>query len=344
MIDNLFVVESPLQALIALELSLQFKGQKNGIIYRLGGANRCRNNRQIESVVENGSWYFVDKVLTGSRSGLINQLMIKKALNKMSSKYSGQVMQLFIGEFRSQWMHFSRAAVAPKKTILMDDGAATLIIKKNFLDKNIFYPEALFRNKSSIKELAKKIIFYDYLSNCKPFKDRIFMASAFSSLESLYSIDFSEIRRVFQKEQGLLPTQQVAIYFGSKYSESKIISTNYEYNFISKVKHFYANKKVDVIYCAHRDESKKKLEYIEKKLNMKIVSPDYPAEVFLLIENPNLFEVAAAYSSVLNNIKLLLPNIFLRSFEFEYEEINIKNISDIKSIYDYYKSIGIRVE
>jgi hypothetical protein len=31
-VDNLFIVESPLQALVAVELSLQFDGNKNGII------------------------------------------------------------------------------------------------------------------------------------------------------------------------------------------------------------------------------------------------------------------------------------------------------------------------
>ena len=48
MVDNLFIVESPLQALVAVELSLQFVGQKNGVIFRLSGlvsSNKCSTAR-----------------------------------------------------------------------------------------------------------------------------------------------------------------------------------------------------------------------------------------------------------------------------------------------------------
>ena len=35
MINNLFVVQSPLQALCAVELSLEFDSQSNAVVYRL---------------------------------------------------------------------------------------------------------------------------------------------------------------------------------------------------------------------------------------------------------------------------------------------------------------------
>jgi hypothetical protein len=62
MIDNLFIVESPLQALVAVELGLQFKGQNNGVIYRLSGEGRERNDDQICKVIDRGQWSFVRQV------------------------------------------------------------------------------------------------------------------------------------------------------------------------------------------------------------------------------------------------------------------------------------------
>lgn len=55
-LDNRFIVESPLQALVAVELSLQFSGKNNVIIYRLIGKRRERNDAQISKVIELGNW------------------------------------------------------------------------------------------------------------------------------------------------------------------------------------------------------------------------------------------------------------------------------------------------
>ena len=138
MVDNLFIVESPLQALIAVELSLQFSGQNNGIIYRLMGKGRERNDDQICKVIERGNWGFSRLLPFSTSGGLAYHLSVRKVVLSLHKEFAGSVRNVFFGEFRSQWTHFFRLALSPEKRVLMDDGAATLTVKKQYIDKRIF--------------------------------------------------------------------------------------------------------------------------------------------------------------------------------------------------------------
>lgn len=105
MIDNLFIVESPLQALVAVELSLQFSGQSNGIIYKLAGDARKRNDEQLTKVIDLGDWSFREQVEFYGAFGVFRQLNSRKYILQLKKRFKGDVKNLFVGEFRSQWMH-----------------------------------------------------------------------------------------------------------------------------------------------------------------------------------------------------------------------------------------------
>jgi len=341
MVDNLFVVESPLQALVAVELSLRFKSEKNGVIYRLI-AGREKNNQQIEKVIKNGNWILERQVLFDNRGGVANHISIQRALRFFDKEFSGNVNQLFIGEFRSQWMHFMRSAVGPKKTILMDDGAATLLSKRKYIDKGIYFPKELWETQGFLKTVTKKIIYRKFLID-PILKKPIFFASAFLGSESIYPVNFSEVKKLF-KSKRTNENSRTVFFFGSKYSEARIISLEYEIDFLRKVKGFYSNSSINFIYCAHRDESKVKLNLIESELKLKVVTPELPAEIFLLEQGGCVSEIAGAYSSVLNNAKVIFPNIMVRAFYLSPDEIDIKNRDDIFNVYQHYKVERINVE
>ncbi|WP_417435992.1 polysialyltransferase family glycosyltransferase [Idiomarina abyssalis] len=340
MIDNLFVVESPLQALVAVELSLQLKNEKNGIVYRLVN-DRDRNNQQIEKVVNKGKWCLIRQISFASGNSLVNHLSIRKELKILEKEFSKNVKQLFIGEFRSQWMHFMRAAARPKITILIDDGAATLISKSKYIDKGVYFPENLWRAKGFLKSFIKRNIYRDFLK-CPDLQEPIFFASAFLKSESIYPVDFTELKKLFKSKNDI--ENNAVYFFGSKYSEAQIISIKYEMDFIRRVKDFYSRKNLKLIYCAHRDESIKKLNFIRSELGLEVVTPELPAEVFLLEQGESVVEVAGAYSSVLNNVKVIFPKVAVRAFYLKPDEVNIKNRDDIINVYQHYEAEGIYVE
>ncbi|QZN91417.1 alpha-2,8-polysialyltransferase family protein [Idiomarina abyssalis] len=340
MVDNLFVVESPLQALVALELSLRFKDEKNGIVYRLA-KGRERNNEQIESVISKGHWSFEKKVLFNNSSGLASHRSILRELNYFRKKFSKGIKQLFIGEFRSQWMHFMRVAVSPKKTVLMDDGATTLEIKRKFLDKGVYYPTVLWKQRNFIKSLVKQKIYHRFIKK-RVLQSPLYLASAFIKAESLYPIDFSYLKELL-KSTKTSSIERKVFFFGSKYSESGIISREYELSFLERVKEFYASYECDLVYCAHRDESDEKLNVIRNELGLQVIIPDSPAEIFLIEHSQSILEVSGAYSSVLNNAMVLLSGTQVRAFQLLPEEICVKHRADIGHLYKHFISEGLNV-
>lgn len=338
MVDNLFVVESPLQALNALELSLQFKDEKNGIVYRVV-EGREKNNNQMTEVIGKGVWTFKKEIIFDSSSTLLNHKSVALELKKLSKRFPKGIKKLFIGEFRSQWMHFMRCAVSPSRTVLMDDGAATLIVKQKFIDNGIYYPAALWKNKNIIKELAKRYIYSDFLKRSE-LESPLHFASAFNKEGALYPIDFSSLIEMFKKNFEKIERKSV-FFFGSKYSESGIISRDYEVFFLKGVKQFYSKYKCDLVYCAHRDESQEKLEIIRNELKLNVFTGSKPAEIFLLENHCKIHEIAGAYSSVLNNAKVLFPEASIRGFRLDPKEISYKYKEDIELVYKHLEKKGV---
>lgn len=341
-VDNLFVVESPLQALVALELNLQFSDEKNGIIYRLSGAGRERNDNQIKKIVDRGNWMFAHNLSFNTSGALACHLSIRKSILSLRREYSGRVKRVFFGEFRAQWMHFLRLAIRPDESVLIDDGAYTLTAKKKYIDCHNYYPEEIWRSDNKLKNLIKNTL-YIGVFNKELASKPIAYASAFLKEESDYQVDFSALKKRLFTHGSCRDEEKKVYFFGSKYSEAGIVSQKYELIFISQVKDFYQRKGLDFVYCAHRDESQDKLDYIESIIGVDVVMHDEPAEVFMMEHSYSGAEIGAAYSSVLNNLNLIFPEVAIVSFKLKSSEVNKKNKYDIEHIYRYFEDKGITV-
>lgn len=343
-LDNLFIVQSPLQALVAAELSLQFEGQNNGVIYRLAGKGRELNDKQMLRVIKYGNWCFQEPVAVQGTGAFALHISLRRHIAQLKKRFRNKVRTLFFGEFRSQWMHFARFAIAPEQSVLMDDGAATLTVKHKFIDRDIYYPEDLWANTSFLKKAVKDTIYFGLVEKVEAQKPITF-ASAFLKEESAFKVDFSSVRRSLTGSFRLVAEgEPKAYFFGSKYSEVGILSQNYELNFITDVIDHYRSKRLDVVYCAHRDESEKKLDRVRRMKGLEVVRPDLPAELFLLERDADVAEIGAAYSSVINNLGLMFPDKAITSFRLDSMAVNPKNRKAIDHIYTYFEQEGVRVK
>lgn len=343
MIDNLFIVESPLQALIAVELSLQFEGQINSVIYRLCGTGRERNDEQIIRVLNLGNWDFKESFCF-EMGKIRGPLSVRNTIKTIKKNYRGKINNLFFGDFRTRWMHFARFSINPKKFILIDDGAATITTKYYYLDKKIYYPKELWKNEAFIQKIINLLIYWRF-DNKTQTRRPVTFASAFLSLESEFKVDFSLVRRKLSKPKtSKTDNNKKAYYFGSKYSEAGIISRDYELKFISNVQKHYQEKGLELVYCAHRDESNEKLDLIRNMITIEILQPELPAELFVLEHEENVAEIGAAYSSVINNLKIIFPDKTITSFRLNNEAIKPINRKPIMKIYSFYKSKGVTIK
>lgn len=341
---NLYIVESPLQALCALEIALGKKHEINIIVAKISNGTRTRNDKQILAIIEKGEWtdvnilkpYKYHNYFTKNIDNLLYLSIIER-------KFKNNISSLYIGEFRSPFMHMARSIIQPNHTFLLDDGAVTVKIISKYIENNYYYPYDLFYPQNVIKKNIYKLIYKRYI-------DINFMKKELKVITAFYNKNNKKVEKMIYsniKELGGInksTDDSLVYYYGSKYSEVGIVNRDYEISFLEDIKEFYHKRNKKVLYFSHRDESKEKLDFISKKIGLDIIVPNINAELYLLESEKVPSEVCGAYTSVLNNIKVIYPNIEVRSFRLLNEEIGVKWRCDIASVYNYYYEIGIRIE
>lgn len=341
---NLYVVESPLQALCALEVALGKENESHAIIVRVSRGGRLRNDKQILDIVSKIEWDFKSVIRHRFYNNrIVNSIEDKNYLLDISKVFKNRVCRLYIGEFRSPFMHMVRVAVKAPQVFLLDDGAASVKIINNYIDNGYYYPYDSFYPTNKLKKIIFKIIYGKYI-DFSIMNRKLRMLTAFSSEENnnIEKTVFKNIKVLFNEKKEI--DNSLVYYYGSKYSEVAIINLEYEIYFLKKVFTFYSNRGKVVTYFAHRDESQEKLKRISKEIGFEVVVPNVLAELYLLKSHVLPIEVSGAYTSILNNTKLIFPEISVRSFKLSSEEVCRERKVDINLVYDYYRSIGITVE
>ncbi len=345
--DNLYIVESPLQALCALEIALETPQQTHGIVVKISYGNRLRNDQQILSIVDQHKWdyRYLLKDLAPSRffwGTLHHDWHLRKALIHIKRQFSGKVTRLYLGEFRSLFMHRLKCALGPEEVILLDDGTAVLKLVKQYFSKGWFYP----KNRTFFTNTLKKRVpdaFHFRTLNLKKLNQKIRLATVYSQVDYdwVTPLTFTNVKKHFHRPQPIDPS--LVYYYGSRYSELNILSLAYELSFLKKIAHFYGAKNQRVIYFAHRYESPEKLAIIKKELDFDISIPEQTAEVFLLESDRLPAEIAGAFSSILINASVLFPLMQVRSFRLDSHEVSAPFREEIEMIYAYFSRSGIDV-
>lgn len=340
-IDNVFLVESPLQALVAAELSWMLEKDNNYIVYRTFGYGRKRSDQQIKSVIEIGNWASVKEISFGKPGTISWYRSARRQIVEIIEEINGVAGKLYIGDFRTQWMHGFRTRLNESEFFVIDDGTASILIKENYFDKGIYLPIQDWRSEGLLKYSLKKLMFLGFVNSSLAHK-RINFLSAFSPDCSELKIDFRNIKRIYFKAEEKSNTKTV-FYFGSKYSEAETISQDYEIYFICRVYRYFERLGMDFVYIPHRDEAKDKIDELSRLLGFTVLAIDKPAELFL-IENSGTFDVVAgAYTTVLCNIRLVFPDIPVKSFKFDLKKISDKRRHSVNRIYRYLEDVGIEV-
>jgi len=295
--NNLFLIESPLQLLNAYEADNYFKSERCLYIIRL--SNDKLNDEQIIKLINS----FAIK----EKSFVINinskHKKLKDLLKIFILKFYIFVIQIkfekvFIGNIESGLLSLLTKNIDRKKKILLDDGAKSLIIQKKFTDD---YNLNFFS-------------FYDL----KPFKNQMIYQNDFKKLKETISFNNSE---------------NEILLLGSKLSEISIIEEGYYIDLIKQIANYFENE--ILVYIPHRGENINKLEKIAKEIkNIKIKHIDYPVEFYGINENVKLKMVVSFYSTALYTMSKIY-NCEAVAFKFNYD--NSVHKSNIDEVYDFYK-------
>lgn len=331
---NIFVVESPLQALSAIEAKALDKSASNVLIVSYQNKKYSDNNTQLYDVVNKGNW---DRVYTLKKITCLPRKLQKLfLLMVVKFLYNKKVSRLFMGEFRSEMMHYFRCALCPNETFLLDDGAVIINIQKKYLLNKCHWPNDEAYKKGFISGLLD-VLFFTAFKNKKVVSEQIHLFSAFNIVpidgQLVLENNYSLLKLQSNNQKKL---DNVVYHFGSKYSEAGIISFEYELEFIKNIQSYFKDNNIHFVYVPHREESQEKLSAI-KRLGAEMKSLSQPAEVFFASTDSIPAHISAAYSTVLNNLSLMFDFESVIAFEVDRKMIDEKYVLDIDNVYEYFK-------
>lgn len=323
--QHVFLVESPLQALNAIAIIGSKKLESYEIVIAKNMAlSKQRNNEQIDSVLSNVKATKKRNFFSSSKKirNILNLWQLGKALN--------EVEHIYIGDFRSNWMHDVANLARIRKIAFMDDGAATISIKNEYLDKGVFYP---FKKQDDFKKLIKRKVFSR--RNKTDVDYQLFTTFPIEKIENveIKKIDYS---CVTSSPLPFIQRERDVIFFGSKYSESGIISSHNEVKNLKRVQEYFSNRN-RIIYVPHRADSQEKIQYIENILGFSIQPLEYPAEMYINKINDDTI-LAGFYSTVLVNAKCVFKKEKIISFRLNPDDIDTHFIDRIDKAYTFYKN------
>lgn len=294
--NSVLLVESPFQLLCANEAIKHFKLDSSIIYIRYSLIKS--NDEQINKLLE---------ILSPVAS--IKKNFIRVSNKRVSDYYKiiynytlfffkrKSVSKLFVGNlessfFKSIYSHYDRDRI-----VLLDDGAKTLTIQKEFSQDYYYDLFTIYR----LKSIDKQNIFFN---------------------------DFGWIKKQIKEKY----ENDNILFLGSKLNESGIISEEYYLELLKKISNYFVNK--SILYIPHRGEEPNKLKKISMMENVTVKELKYPVELYGLYEEAIPKTVVSFYSTALYTMQTMY-NLKAISFMFEYDNSKYKDAID--NVYNYYK-------
>lgn len=339
---NLFLIESPLQLLNSTEAAIKRKDAENHIVIYLSG--KIKSDDQILKILNYYPWteiHFIDtiKKRNSKIAHLVSIIKIYTLSLNLKFKFRNANSCIFAGDFRARWMHLVTNIINPNKKYLMDDGAISIHIQNNYLAKDINHP---FPAPNSIYDILLLIIYLPSIISNKKLKWNFFTSFDITPIAGQI-IEKNSYEFISTKSKSYKNQKDIVYYFGSKYSESNIVSINEELNFLSKIYEHYSNRNLTSIYIPHRDDSENKINAI-KIIGFEIMKIDVPAEIFILTSTEQPKIISGAYTTVLNNAKKIFPDMEIESFRLPIKKIfNEQLIDEIEGSYFNLQNLGVKI-
>jgi len=341
---NVFLVNTPLQLLNAIEAKYHFKldaedcllivmGDRKSQPQLLSLAGSVDKEFGCVTVLNNVSLFPGDpftvsesllRRMTNDTKILKKSIFNIRRLNKIA-KYLGEVDYIFIGYVRLIYTRHFVNTMIHKKVFLLDDGTATLALAKERKQGFFIGPEKNL--KSKLKFYGKRLI--------SRVKDEYQESYSFFTM---YDIDPGDKDQVIKNEFthmraniDLLPDSDDVYFLGSPLSEAGFISQDEYLAYIKRVKAYFENRRI--LYVAHRRESKNKLDKLSKVHGLKVIMFEYPIEYQLAHIGSRPEILASFISSALDSCKTIFGDkLKIISFKLDLNEDH----KQLLQVYDNY--------
>ncbi len=344
---SVFLIKTPLQLLNAIEAKHHFNldaadcvliimGDRKSQPQILNLANQVHEWSDVV-ILNNVNLFFGNPLISGeflldsiNQSKLFQKsIFYVRRLNRIS-KYIGMAKYIFVGYTRYVYMtHFIN--VTPyEKVFFLDDGNGTIELSKQRMQGLARAPD--FSIQKKLKLIAKKYI--QGVKDKEP-ESACFFTAYDISVSDNDEIIKNEFKYLRSAVSDLSVTDQ-AYFVGSPLSEVAIMSQDDYLEQLQKVKNYFGA--TELVYIAHRRDSKDKLDIIKNELDIKVVLFEYPIEYQLLFIGPRPKILTSFFSAALDSCRLIFGDK-LRIIAFKFDVSNSPKREKIESIYESYKPL-----
>ena len=333
---DIALVESPLQALSAIEAVHYYRLHNTWLFVRYGHTERRhRNNKHMDKAIENHNFKKIIK-LKDQRYTTLNHLQ-NYALYLFFFFCRRRIRSLLIGEWRSDWMQRCIDISRKEEVTLCDDGIIIVDILRNKLEKGAQWQGD---EGTSLKAIIKRSIVKALGSReGHSAKFKLFTAFFEESDSDKILIDhnsYSYIQSQLQKNQ-----QFGMYYFGSKYSEAGYFPLDVEIKFLRAVFVFLSEQEPheQILYIPHRDDSVKKIKKVEE-IGFKVLYLESPAELHFLSADTFPKLISGAFTTAVANLSIIYKPDNVILFRLPYDQIVPEKREHVKTIYELYEDRG----
>ncbi|MDH5471992.1 MAG: alpha-2,8-polysialyltransferase family protein [Gammaproteobacteria bacterium] len=343
---NIFLVKSPLQLLNAIEAKHYFNlddescvliimGDRKSYPQMIGLAVACKQWNSIILMNSVGLFFgdpWVNIITDFNDSKIKRETLLRSSfftiwrLNRMVKKISN-IRYIFIGDYNYVYMRHFVNSVKHDKTVLLDDGTATVGVAQN-RSKNKAN-NLLLKKRKRIKLFLKRM----FLGLKKDGLDKICFFSAYKikigENDELINNNFNYIKSISQYSG----VEDSVYFLGSPLNEVGVMTEKSYLDQLAMVKAYFNGQ--HVVYVAHRREESDKLDKIRKELNMEIRLFDYPIEYQIAILGPKPRVLASFVTSALENLRLIMGDK-LKIISFKLIDGTYARQDRMNEIYDYY--------
>lgn len=329
---NVYLVESPLQLLSAIEAKASFPLTESIIIVR--NSSTVKNNQQMEIVRNLTTWSEIIIIKTFFYT-FDSDIQLIHLLRRLQSRKL-DIDNLFVGEYRS-WVHrLFHKNLACKHIYLLDDGAAIINVQKNLIAMGKEYPYInkmkllLLQIWSAAHGLHWKTVAIPNLFTCFDLMP--------VSAQMIKKNTFGFVRQLLDKK----PVEPNEIFFfGSTLSNplspvNGIISRDDEIAYIQKISTYFRTKGKMLVYIPHRGEDSAKLDRIRQECGLRVKNFVLPAEIELMNITSMPEGIASFYSTALFTVSRLHPFSSVEAFRMPSSAINPVYAESINSVYNEY--------
>lgn len=341
---DVFLIETPLQMLNAIEARAHFRGNRNFLEILTSPPFPCE---VFLPLIEEGVWDEIrymtirdegdmrasDPRLTKLRKKVeeyhryYKQLQYRQALDKVA-KSLGRVERLFLGSYLQSYMRHFANKVHYEKLLVLDDGTDTLRVNE---ERKKVKLEGKVRGFNRIKEVAHAI-FHDW--NAGDVERMIFFSTfdlQVADRDILIKNDYAYLRSLVSGAR----RRNEVFFLGQPLIEDGYLTAAKYKEYLSAVQRHFKGE--DIVYFPHRRESGKSAEDLASELGLTVRRTDVPIEYELTVRGNVPKVLASFFCSALDNCRLMLNGeLMIKAFQIRQDDLLcVKDF--VEDIYEYFR-------